>query len=244
MTKTLDQRLRIRGDVGVFDEAEVAGSDAPVRRYFRAAIAPGTHCPRAARLRIRGSIKFGNRWVGFRADELLAPLHGYDWPARFAGGLLRGSDTYVDGDASMRWKLLGLVPVVRASGRDVARSAMGRGVAEGIWLPTALLPRYGVVWHAENDEQLVAEIPIGDERVTLQVNIDSDGHVRSDHLDRWNAPTAQEHSGGTRSVSRPAHRARFHAASRCRPTGAAAGSREPTAGTKASSCTTRSPSSY
>jgi hypothetical protein len=188
MTKPLDQRLRIRGDVGVFDEAEVAGSDEPVRRYFRAAIAPGTHLARAARLRMRGSIKFGNRWVGFRADELLAPLHGYDWPAKIAGGLLRGSDTYVDGDASMRWKLLGLVPVVRASGRDVARSAMGRAVAEGIWLPTALLPRYGVVWHAQNDEHLVAEIPIGDERVTLQVNIDSDGHVRSDHLDRWHDP--------------------------------------------------------
>jgi hypothetical protein len=53
MTKTLDQRLRIRGDVGVFDEAEVAGSDEPVRRYFRAAVAPGTHLAQEALSRAR-----------------------------------------------------------------------------------------------------------------------------------------------------------------------------------------------
>ena len=188
MTDTVDQRLRIRGDVGVFGEAEVSGSDEPVRRYFRAAIAPGTPLARAARLRMRGSIKFGNRWAPFRAGELLAPLHGYHWPATVAGGLLRGFDSYLDGHASMRWKLLGLVPVVRAGGSDVARSAMGRAVAEGIWLPTALLPRYGVVWHADDDAHIVAQIPIDDERISLQITIDGDGHVRSDHLDRWGDP--------------------------------------------------------
>jgi hypothetical protein len=188
MTNTVDQRLRVHGDVRVFGEAEVEGCDEPVRRYFRAAIAPGTPLARAARLRMRGSIKFGNRWLGFRASELLAPLHGYLWPATIADGVLRGSDAYADGEASMLWKLLGLVPVVRASGFDVGRSAMGRAVAEGIWLPTALLPRYGVVWRAEDDDHIVAEIPIRDERVTLQISIDRGGHVRSDHLDRWGDP--------------------------------------------------------
>ena len=183
-----DQRLSVPADVGVFDEAEVGACDEPVRRYFRAAIAPGTPLARAARLRMRGSIRFGNRWVPFRAHELLAPLQGYDWSATVAGGLLRGADTYVDGDASMRWRLLGLVPIIRTSGSDVARSAMGRAAVEGIWLPTALLPRYGVGWHAEDDEHLVADIPVGGQRVALHIAVDSDGHVRSDHLDRWNDP--------------------------------------------------------
>jgi hypothetical protein len=48
---------------------------------------------------MRGSIKFGKRWVPLRAEEILAPLHGFYWPATVAGGLLRGSDAYVDGDA-------------------------------------------------------------------------------------------------------------------------------------------------
>jgi hypothetical protein len=170
------------------DEAEVAAADEPVRRYFHAAIVPGTPLARAARLRTRGSIKFGRRWVPFQAEELLAPLHGYYWAAKVAGGLLRGNDAYVDGDASMLWKVFGLVPVIRTSGPDVARSAMGRAVAEGIWLPTALLPRYGVVWRAEDDDHLVADVPISGERVTLHVTIDSAGHLRSAHLDRWNDP--------------------------------------------------------
>ena len=178
----------LQPDLGGFDEAEVAVADEPVRRYFRAAIAPGTPLARAAQFRMRGSIKFGTRWVPFHADELLAPLHGYYWPASVAGGLLRGSDAYLDGDASMLWKVLGLLPVVRTTGPDVARSAMGRAVAEGIWLPTALLPRYGVAWRATDDENLIADVPISTERVTLHITIDNCGRVRSDHLTRWSDP--------------------------------------------------------
>jgi hypothetical protein len=102
---------------------------------------------------MRGSIRFANRWVPFRADELLAPLHGYYWPATVASGLLRGSDVFHEGAASMAWRLLGPIPVSRARGPDVARGATGGAVAEGIWLPTALLPRYGVDWRASDDEQ-------------------------------------------------------------------------------------------
>lgn len=179
------ERLALPADAGGFTAGELAGVEEPVRRYFTAAIAPDTPLARAARLRMSGSIRVGRRWLPFRASELLAPLHGYQWPATVAGGLLRGSDTYVDGDATMVWRLLGVVPVVRAQGADVARSAAGRAAAEGIWLPTALLPRYGVRWHAESDEHLVAEIPVGDELLTLHLFTDAAGHVRSGRLDRW-----------------------------------------------------------
>ena len=174
----LEQQLAVAADSGGFSDVELEGCDEPVRRYFRAAIAPGTRLARAARIRMRGSIKIGKRWVTFRADELLAPMHGYVWPASMMAGLLRGSDRYANGEAAMEWKLLGLVPVLRASGPDVARSAIGRAAAEGIWLPTALLPRYGVRWLAKHDRCIVADIPIGDDRVSLQVTIDDDGLVR------------------------------------------------------------------
>ncbi len=187
-TATLEQRLTVAADPGGFSDAEAAGCDEPVRRYFQAAVTPGTRLARAARLRMRGSIKLANRWVPFRSDELLAPLHGYYWPATVAGGLLRGSDDYDGTAASMVWRLLGLIPIIHASGPDVARSAAGRAVAEAIWLPTALLPRYGVDWRASDNEHLVADIPIGGERVALHITIGDDGLVRSDHLDRWNDP--------------------------------------------------------
>jgi hypothetical protein len=184
----VEQRLAVRGDAGAFSDAEVERCDEPVRRYFRAAIAPGTPLARAARFRMRGSIRIADRWLPFRAHELLAPLHGYRWPATVAGGLVRGSDAYVEGAGEMSWKLLGLVPVIRTSGPDVSRSAMGRAAAEAVWLPTSLLPRYGVDWRAGDDRHLVADIPIAAERVSLQVTVDHDSHVVSAHLDRWSDP--------------------------------------------------------
>lgn len=188
MSRIFDRRLEVPPDPGGFDDVEVAECEEPVRRYFRTAIAPGTPLARAARLRMRGAIRFGSRWVPFRASELLAPLHGYCWPATVAGGLLRGSDDYVDGEASMLWRAFGVVPLIRTRGPDVDRSAMGRAVVESIWLPTAVLPRYGVRWRALDDERIVADIPIRDQRVTLQLTVDAEGHVRADHLDRWHDP--------------------------------------------------------
>ena len=140
---TVERQLAVAADVGEFTETELEGCDEPVARYFRAAIASGTPLARAARVRIRGSIKFGRRWVSFHADELLAPLQGYSCPATVAGGLLRVG-LLPDGAASMTWKLLGLVRVIHTSGPDVARSAIGRTVTESVWLPTGILPRYGV----------------------------------------------------------------------------------------------------
>jgi Family of unknown function (DUF6544) len=190
---SVEYRLAVAADVGEFTEAELEGCDEPVARYFRAAIASGTPLARAARVRMRGSIKFGERWVAFHADELLAPLHGYSWPASVARSLLRGSDSYADGAASMTWKLLGLVPVIHTSGPDVARSAIGRAVTESVWLPTALLPRHGVGWRAENDHHLVADVPIQGGHVSLQITIDGGGLVRSVHLDRWSDPDGTGH---------------------------------------------------
>lgn len=46
MSLTLDPRLEVPPDAGGFDETEVAACDEPVRRYFSAAIAPGTPSPK------------------------------------------------------------------------------------------------------------------------------------------------------------------------------------------------------
>jgi len=69
---------------------------------------------------------------------------------------MAGSDHYTDGQGAMSWKLLGLIPVVRAAGGDVLRSAAGRASGEAVWVPTALLPRFGVTWTATDDLHVTA----------------------------------------------------------------------------------------
>jgi hypothetical protein len=142
----LEARLLRPAGPGRFDPAELDGLPEPVRRHLGLAIAPGTPLATSARLRMRGSIKVG-RWLPFRARQVLSPRDGFVWAGR-AAWLIAGSDRYLDGAGALEWKLAGLVTVARAEGADVARSAAGRAGAEGIWLPTALLPRFGVRWAA------------------------------------------------------------------------------------------------
>jgi hypothetical protein len=76
----------------------------------------------------------------------------------------RSDRYYLDGDGGMGWKLAGLLSVAHAQSPDVARSAAGRAAAEAIWLPTALLPRFGVRWSATAADQVSAHIQVGTRR--------------------------------------------------------------------------------
>ena len=49
------------------------------------------------------------------------------------GLAIGGFDRLVDGEGEMRWKLLGLFPVMTASGPDISRSAAGRFMTESAW---------------------------------------------------------------------------------------------------------------
>jgi hypothetical protein len=138
----LEASLLTLPEPAVFSGGELEGLPEPVRIHLAQAIAPGTPLATSARLRMRGHIKVG-RWLPFRAHQVLSPHRGFIWTAR-AAGVIAGSDRYVDGAGGMDWKLAGLVTVAHAHGADVSRSAAGRAAAEAIWLPTALLPRFGV----------------------------------------------------------------------------------------------------
>jgi hypothetical protein len=173
---------------GVFGEEELDGLPEPVRRYFRAAIAPGTPLAVSARLGMRGSIKLGGRWLPFRARQILAPHRGFVWAARIAGGLFAGSDQYIDGRGWMDWRILGMIPFVGADGPDVSRSAAARAGAEAIWVPTALLPRFGVTWTAVDETHLVARHRVDNLGLTFQCTLDDRAGVRSVHFDRWGDP--------------------------------------------------------
>jgi hypothetical protein len=96
----IDARLAQLPVGGAFTERELEGLPNPVRRYLRASIAPGRPLAQSARLRMRGSVKQGRFWLPFRARQILAPRYGFVWAAR-VGGVLIGSDPYMDGLGTM-----------------------------------------------------------------------------------------------------------------------------------------------
>ena len=133
----LEADLSLPSAPGAFSDGELDGLPEPVRRYFRAAIAPSAPLAASARLRMRGRIKLG-LWLPFRARQVLAPHRGFVWAARVAG-IISGSDQYIDGSGWMQWKLLGLVPIVRAEGpRHLPQ--LGRAIRRGIRLVADLAP--------------------------------------------------------------------------------------------------------
>ena len=184
--RELRTRLADLPTSGSFSEAEVEGLPDPVRRYLVASIAPGTALATSARFRMRGSIKLGKRWVPFRAREVLAPHHGFAWSAR--AGVIVGSDRYADGHGAMNWKVFGVVRVVRAEGPDVSLSAAGRAAAEAVWVPTALLPRFGVVWTATGPHHITASYRLDEVGIELHYMLGDDARARSVVFERWGDP--------------------------------------------------------
>jgi TusA-related sulfurtransferase len=181
------QRQRLEPSA-VFTEAELDGLPGPVRRYLTAAIVPGTPLATAARLRMRGHIKVG-RWLPFHAQQTLDPHRGFQWTAR-AAGVISGSDRYAGGRGELRWKLLGLIPLMHADGPNVSRSAAGRAAAEAIWVPTALLPRFGVDWSAADERHLTARSRIDSLEIKVHYLLDGAGRLQSMVFDRWGDPDA------------------------------------------------------
>ena len=183
----LSERLAELSAPGSFSDAELEGLPDPVRRCLGEAIAPGTPLGTSARFRMRGSIKLGRRWVAFRARQVLAPHHGFVWAGR-AAGVIVGSDRYVDGQGAMDWKLLGLIRIMHADGSDLSRSAAGRAGAEAVWVPTALLPRFGVTWTATDPEHLTASYRLDDSRLDIHHVLGDDARVRLVVFEGWGDP--------------------------------------------------------
>jgi hypothetical protein len=184
--KEIEQSLLRPAERAYFSPDELDRLPEPVRRYFVAAIAPGTPLAACARLRMKGRLKVKG-WLPFRARQVLSPHLGFVWAAR-AGGVIVGSDSYFDGKGLMDWKVAGLITVAHAKGADVSRSAAGRAGSEAIWLPTALLPRFGVRWSAEASDRITAAYSLGDTALELHLHIDEAGRLVDLVFDRWGDP--------------------------------------------------------
>jgi hypothetical protein len=179
-----------------FHPDQVAGLPEPARRLLLRAVSPGTPLARAVELSMEGTIVLDPERGPLRLEaiQVLAPPDGFIWSARASGGLLRirGFDRYTRGEGEMRWKLFGLVPVMRASGTDVTRSAAARLAMEGILLPSFLVPRGegeedgGVRWEEIDENHASFRVTIGGEEVVTTVEVDPEGRPVAAWADRWN----------------------------------------------------------
>lgn len=176
----------------MFHLEHFAGLPQVTQKYLEHAIAPGTLLANAVRLRMHGEIKL-KRWLPFTAEQVIRRDGGMIWKAtvRMFGLPIRGFDRLIDGEGAMHWRLLGLIPIMSASGADITRSAAGRVAAELIWLPSAMCADE-TSWVPRDASHAQARISVA--RITTEVDlgVDDDGRLQSIALQRWGNPEGAE----------------------------------------------------
>jgi hypothetical protein len=190
-----------------WDELRVAGAlpsttfdpdledlPAPARRFLARALPTGVVLSRGIELVMEGEIKL-KKWLPFKASQILVAGTGFIWRPRVGSGVVRfsGHDILAPGAASMKFKLLGLVPVVNESGDQVHNSAIGRLAAETVaWLPQALTPQMGATWSPVDADSAIVSLPVLERMVDVAVQVRPDGSLERIALNRHGAPDGEE----------------------------------------------------
>jgi len=165
-----------------------AGLPDPARRYFAFTIAEGTPLRTAAEIEMRGEIGLGTKeapgYRPMRARQVLAPPDGLVWQLR--SGFIAGSDGALPDRSWTRFWLLGLIPIVRASGEDHHRSACGRVIAEAaFWVPASLLPGDHVRWEPVDENTARARVHCGRFEQAVDITVNANGAPVRVVVQRW-----------------------------------------------------------
>ena len=101
-------------------------------------------------------LKRGAAWQPVKAVQTMAiGAPGFLWLAEQPMGLIpkfRVIDGFADGAGLLQVQLLGVVPVVRATGIDIDRAEAMRYLAELPWAPDAILGNPHLVWRMVDDD--------------------------------------------------------------------------------------------
>ncbi|MEO1396584.1 MAG: DUF6544 family protein [Cyanobacteria bacterium J06634_5] len=172
----------------VFQPVQTVTMPKAAQRYFAHAIAPNTQLATAVRLKMQGEIKLKG-WHSFRAEQVICAHRGMLWQATvwMKGLPIFGWDRLIEGDGAMQWKLLGLLPLAKARGSDITRSAVGRMQGEYAWLPSALLDQ-AVKWTAVDETHICAELSLCNETTHLKLTLNETGRLQEACFKRWGDP--------------------------------------------------------
>jgi hypothetical protein len=172
----------------VFEPEGILHLPDPAIRYLQHAIKPGGPLATAVRLRMHGEIKLRN-WSSFKAEQLIHLERGMIWRATawMSGIPIRGKDSIIDGEGRMIWRLLGIIPIIKASGPDISKSAAGRLQGEFVWLPSRLAMG-DIEWSDQDSLHAKAKISVAGVTETITLLLTEEGRLVALSLSRWGNP--------------------------------------------------------
>jgi hypothetical protein len=160
-----------------------------VRRYLDRALPASGPKPRRVRLAQKGQmwLKPGGRALPFTAVEEFAVKDvAFSWEARVRSAPMVSMhvvDRFATGEGVLEARLFGLVPVMRAKGREVSEGELVRYLAELAWVPHAMLENPQLEWRELTDDTVEVATRLAAIRVSVRIAFDSDGDIARSSTD-------------------------------------------------------------
>ena len=127
----------------------------PVQRYFKYSLRENHNYISNARLKHGGKFNPGQKWFPIQGEEYFTIRNpGFVWFGKIP--FFSARDMYYDGKGYMKVKLLSVVKIIDARGKELDQGALIRWLGEAPWFPTALLPSEKLKWEPiDNDSAKV-----------------------------------------------------------------------------------------
>lgn len=156
----------VKGEDKVIRETDLAGLPLCVQKWLKYAQVIGKEKISTVRLKQQGKMRTGQGqpWKPVKAEQYFTvDKPGFIWKAsiKFAPMIkIAGRDKYYEGKGNMLIKLLSIITVADAAGKEVDQGTLVRYLAETVWFPTAALNSY-IKWE---------EIDTNTARATMSFN--------------------------------------------------------------------------
>ncbi len=135
----------------IIQEADLVGLPPAVQKWLEHSQVIGKEKITSARSKQKAvmRMKEENPWMPLEAEQhFTVEKPGYIWKAKVKAApfvTLTARDKYDDGQGNVLIKLLALITVADAKGKEVDQGSMVRFLAETVWIPTAALSSY-ITW--------------------------------------------------------------------------------------------------
>ncbi len=148
----------------IYSSEQVKHLPDPVQRYFKYSLLENQHYISNARLKHGGKFNPGQKWFPIKGEEYFTIQNpGFVWFGKLP--FFSARDMYYDGKGYMKVKLLSVVKIIDARGREIDQGALVRWLGEAPWFPTALLPSEKLKWEPIDNDS--AKIILTDKNLTI-----------------------------------------------------------------------------
>jgi len=171
-------------------EADLGRLPEPVRRWLRYSQVVGTPPPTTVRLRQKGDFQLeGRGWTPYQAEQYFTTTPpGFLWKASFRIAPLIsivGRDQYRHGEASIKMRVLSLVPVANKTGGGLNQGDLLRYLGELQWFPAGALADY-LGWEQLEADSARATMDYGGVTASMTFRFGAEGRLLEERAVRYN----------------------------------------------------------